>query len=195
VTGRVEVLFCGFGGQGVLLMGHLLGLAAVAEGRWAAGAGSYGAQARGSACRAGVVLAPEPADFPHVLEPDLLVALSQDAYERYLPWLAPDGAVLIDRGMAGAPGEARPQLTVPALEVARDVLGNPQVANVVLLGAVAGATGLVGARAIEAALAEAVPPRFLELNRRALAEGVRLGAALAPDLAGWRRRRGLEVVT
>ncbi|GAB4255733.1 2-oxoacid:acceptor oxidoreductase family protein [Deferrisoma sp.] len=191
MTGRVEVLFCGFGGQGVILMGHLLGLAAVAEGLWAAGAGSYGAQARGSACRAGVVLAPEPADFPHVTEPDLLVALAPEAYGRYRPWLRPDGAVVADRAVAPAAGDGRPHLGVPAVETARDRLGSPQVANVVLLGAVVGATALVTADAVARAVAESVPARLRDLNQRALEEGSRLGRGLADRLAGWRRARGL----
>ena len=65
---KVEVILGGFGGQGIVLMGTVLGAAAVKQGLWASGANSYGAQARGSACKAEVIISPEPVDYPKVME-------------------------------------------------------------------------------------------------------------------------------
>ncbi|MBI5441929.1 MAG: 2-oxoacid:acceptor oxidoreductase family protein [Deltaproteobacteria bacterium] len=192
----VQVEFCGLGGQGILLMGGLLGEAAVREGAWVAGSNSYGAQARGSGCRAELVLANEPVDFPHVLRADLLVAMSQEAYELYLPGLAAEGLVVCDRpGVAPASGEARLHLPVPATATAVERFKSRQVANMVLLGAVACVTGLVSRDALLEAVAAGVQPRFRELNTGALQAGFALGEEARGSggeaLRRWRERLGL----
>jgi 2-oxoglutarate ferredoxin oxidoreductase subunit gamma len=193
----VQIEFCGLGGQGILLMGGLLGGAAVREGSWAAGSNSYGAQARGSGCRSELVISREPADFPHVLQADLLVAMSQEAYELYLPELAPDGLVLCDDlGVAPLPGEKRLHLSVPATATAVERFKSRQVANVVLLGATVAVTALVGRESLAATVSEGVQPRFREMNRAALEAGFALGdearRSAGEPLHLWRRRLGLE---
>ena len=79
-----QVRLSGFGGQGVVLAGMLLGEAGVIEGRHVAGSNSYGAQARGSGCKSEVVFSDGPIDFPHVVTADILVAMSQGAYQYVL---------------------------------------------------------------------------------------------------------------
>ncbi len=191
----VQLRFCGLGGQGVLLMGDLLGRAAVARGLWVAGSNSYGAQARGSGCRSELVVAPEPADFPHVLEADLLAALAQGAYEIYLPEVRPDGLVLYDDPGVVPVDATRLHLPIPATATAVERLKSRQVANTVLLGAVVALTGLLPLEVVLAAAAESLEERFRDLNRRALEAGFALGeeaaAAHAGPLAAWRGRLGL----
>jgi 2-oxoglutarate ferredoxin oxidoreductase subunit gamma len=192
----VQVEFCGLGGQGILLMGGLLGEAAVREGAWVAGSNSYGAQARGSGCRSELVLGPEPVDFPHVVEADLLVAMSQEAYELYLPGLGREGLALCDHpGVTPVPGDARLHLRVAATATAVERFRSRQVANVVLLGAVTAVTGLVSRDGLLAAVAAGVKPRFRELNDAALRAGFELGeGALATGgeaVRRWRERLGL----
>ena len=94
---RLEIRITGFGGQGVILSGHILGsAAAVYEGRFAALAQTYGPEARGSACRAAVIIADDPIDYPQVHRPQILIALSQDGYAQQRPHVDPRGLILID---------------------------------------------------------------------------------------------------
>jgi 2-oxoglutarate ferredoxin oxidoreductase subunit gamma len=180
----VQIRFCGFGGQGIVLMGHVLGEAAVSDGYWAAGSNSYGAQARGSACRSELVLSREPADFPHVLEADLLVAMSQEAYERFLPDLKPDGRVLYDDPQVKPAGScAQEHVPVPATRIAVEDLGNGQVANMVMLAAAVSLSGIVSRKALQRAVENSVAPRFKDINQKALEMGFSVGESAGKNLS------------
>lgn len=192
----VQISLCGFGGQGILLIGGLLGAAAIREGYWAAGANSYGAQARGSGCRAEVVIAREPADYPHVVAADLLVAMAQDAYTLYLPGLAPKGLVIIDHpDVTPMPGDDRLHLPVGATATAVERFGNRQAANVVMLAATVAITGLVDRATLAEAVSEGVDTRFREANRNALEAGFEMGTRVRDETGGllfpWLSRLGL----
>ncbi len=92
------VRLAGFGGQGIVLAGLLLGEAGTIDGKFVAGSNSYGAQARGSACKAEVILSEEPIDYPHVIVADILVAMSQGAYDLFSREVKePAGLILYDR--------------------------------------------------------------------------------------------------
>jgi 2-oxoglutarate ferredoxin oxidoreductase subunit gamma len=173
---RKEIRIAGLGGQGVVLAGVLLGHAAVKQGLYAAGSNSYGAQARGSAARADLVLDSREIDYPHVENPDLLVAMSQGAYDAYTPGLAPGGRVLFDAGMV-IPTAPHDRHGAKVTALALEELGNRQVANVIWVGLVAGVTGWFDPEALEQAMVDFVPERFVEINRRALARGLELGRA------------------
>lgn len=181
LTERRELLLAGLGGQGVILAGLLLGQAAVADGLYAAGANSYGAQARGSTCQAGLVLAPEAIDYPHVRAPHLLVAMSQGAYDALAGQMAPGGRILYDAGLVSPAGRAG-ELGLAVTETARKELGNSQAANVLWVGVVAGCTGWFSQESLARAVAENLPDRFLEVNQKALTRGWRMGRQLAESL-------------
>jgi 2-oxoglutarate ferredoxin oxidoreductase subunit gamma len=172
---RREIALAGFGGQGVILAGVLLGHAAVKDGWFAAGSTSYGAQARGSACRADLVICQEPIDYPHVEAPDLLVAMCQGAYDAYHKELKHDGRVLYDAGlmksMMGHPFETGFDVTAEAITK----VGSKQTTNLVWLGIVSGFTGWFTKRSLEDAVRENVSERFLDSNLKALAIGLELG--------------------
>jgi 2-oxoglutarate ferredoxin oxidoreductase subunit gamma len=173
--GRREITLAGFGGQGVILAGVLMGHAAVKDGWFAAGSSSYGAQARGSACRADLVISKRPIDYPHVEAPDLLVAMSQGGYDAYHKESRHDGCLLYDAGLIkstmGRPFETGFDVTAEAIAK----VGNKQAANLVWLGIVAGFTGWFTKRSLEEAVMENVSQRFLDSNLRALAMGLGLG--------------------
>ena len=186
----VGVRFCGTGGQGVLLMGNLLGAAAVAHGLWAAGHGSYGAQARGGRLPGQHHVRPAPADDPHLDAADLLVALSQEAYDAYRPAWRTDGLAVVARpGVAAADGDGRPHVAVPAAGAAADA---PHTANVVLLAAAAAVAGLVPEAALARAVEIEVPARAVPENLRAVAAGFALGRearrAAGPAVDRWAAR-------
>lgn len=175
-----QVLLCGLGGQGVVLAGRLLGAAGFAEGLQVSGTSSYGAAARGGECRSEVVLSEGTIGFPFVTKADVLVALSQSAYNRYITWTkSPDGVVFYDP-VDVQPGADVPQkhIAVPASETAERVLGTRLGANIVMLGAVARVAGIVDRKSLAAVISERSPGRFREQNLRALDAGVELGSGL-----------------
>ncbi|MBW2059197.1 MAG: 2-oxoacid:acceptor oxidoreductase family protein [Deltaproteobacteria bacterium] len=175
MPGITQIRLGGFGGQGIVLAGLLLGRAAVIDGRWASGANSYGAQARGSACRAEVVLSDRPVDFPHVLEADVLVAMSQEAYDRFAGEVKGDGLVIFESHLVRPARSAPVHRGLAAVEAAVRELGNKQVANVVMLGALTALTGVVSRVAMESAISNHVPERFRQINLQALRRGFELG--------------------
>ncbi len=176
-----QILLCGLGGQGVVLAGTLLGSAGFAQGLQVCGTSSYGSAARGGECRSEVLLSEGVIAFPYVTRADVLVALSQSAYRRYLDWTAsPDGLVFYD------PASVQPDdsvlqrhIRVPATESAECRLGTRLGTNIVMLGAMVAATGLLQVDVLTRAVADGSPSRFRDLNAKALDLGVSLAAGLS----------------
>jgi 2-oxoglutarate ferredoxin oxidoreductase subunit gamma len=172
-----QVRISGFGGQGVVLAGILLGEAGVIDGKQTAGSNSYGAQARGSGCKSEIVFSRDPIDFPHLTQVDILMAMSQGAYD--LNWKdvnKKDGLILYDRSLV-TPNEGIDvkQVGLPCTESALKKLKNKQVANLILLGALVEITKIVSPKAIRKAIALHVSEQFRSLNLKALRMGEALG--------------------
>jgi len=130
---RTEIRISGYGGQGVVLAGYILGKAiALHSGLEAVMTQSYGPEARGGASSANVVISDEPVDYPFVLHPDILVALSQEAYTRFRPTAKPEARVFIDQDLVIPFGNDQPY-SIPATRLAEQ-LGRRIVANMVMLG-------------------------------------------------------------
>lgn len=174
----MEVQFAGFGGQGIVLAGYLLGKAlSVYEGKNASMTQSYGPEARGGACSSGVVISPDPdqlVDYPKVRQPDILVVMSQEAFTTYFPRLKPGGTLLYDSDLVepGTLPETVAAYPVPATRMAETEVGKRIVANVVMLGALIAITGIVSKEAMEEAVRTTVKPDYVELNLKALAVGM-----------------------
>ncbi len=171
-----EIRIAGFGGQGVILAGIILGKAASLYDRKAATmTQSYGPESRGGACSADIVIGSESIDYPRVTSPDVLLAMSQEAYALNLPKVRPDGVVVIDTDLV-QPGAAPPVRlkTVSATRLA-DQLGKRVVANMILLGFFTALTGLVSEQAMRKAIQSSVPARFASLNLRAFEIGLEQG--------------------
>jgi 2-oxoglutarate ferredoxin oxidoreductase subunit gamma len=177
---RTEIRFAGQGGQGVVVASAILGEAVTRAGLSAAGSTVYGSQSRGGAARADLVVARGGfIDFPHVTRPHLLAVMSGEAYRIYLPGLAPDGVVLFDSYyVEREPGGAEHH-EVAATKMALDALGRSVAANIVMLGALVGLTGIVEREHVSAALCASFAHPFHEANERALSIGVERGRALA----------------
>ena len=173
----IQVRFAGLGGQGIILMGEILGEAAVIEKKYVGQTSSYGAEARGSACKADVVISDSWIDYPEVTEADVLACMSQGTYEQNRVNVnTSNGMIFMDPQLVKPdPSLALKHIPVPATEKALQELGNRMVANMVLLGAVVKAVGLVGEESLLQALSNRVPPSLLELNKKALALGFNLG--------------------
>jgi len=172
-----QVRISGFGGQGVILAGVLLGEAGVADGDYVAGSSSYGAQARGSGCKSEIIFSDGPVDYPHITKADILLAMSQGTYDLYSGELNPETGLIVydDAQVTPDKGLAVKQIGIPATDRAIKDLASKQVANIVLLGALIEITGIVSDGAMEKAVERHVGERFRRLNLEALQCGRELG--------------------
>jgi 2-oxoglutarate ferredoxin oxidoreductase subunit gamma len=172
-----QVRLSGFGGQGVVLAGMLLGQAGAIDGKYVSGSNSYGVQARGSGCKSEIIYSNGPIDFPHLIHADILVAMSQGAYNQYCDDVkAVSGLILYDQGqVTPREGIEVKQIGIPATEQAFKKLKNKQVANIVFLGALIERTGVVSLEAMEKAMQAHLSKRFRALNLKALRLGLKLG--------------------
>lgn len=167
---RTEIRLSGFGGQGLGLAGFILGKAfSLHEGLEAVMTQSYGPEARGGASNADLVVSDEMIDFPFVQEPDILVTLSQEAYSKHRPNMAPGGLNLIDNELVTPTDDDSP-FGLPATSLAEE-LGRRIVANVVMLGYFTAMSDIVSRDSMEAAIKSTVKPKTVELNMRAFETG------------------------
>lgn len=173
---RSEFRFSGFGGQGVITMCHILGHGvAIHAGMDATMTEAYGPEKTGGFSRGDLVISDEKIDYPNVVVPELVVAFSQDAFERDAESVAENGLVLIERDMVdpGDFAEKRPDVTLvslPAVELAEEV-GPKVVANVVMLGAVVEIVDSLPTEFIRDAVRETVPEGTEDLNEQAFDRG------------------------
>lgn len=177
---RTEIRFAGFGGQGVVLAGVLLGTAAaVTDGRRAVQTQSYGAAARGGGARSEVVLSDEPIVYPRVTHPDILVAMSEEAMKKYGGDMRPGALLCIDSDLVKEVGRADIRLVgVPVSNLATQELGRTIVANIVMLGVLVAKTGVVSMEGMEQAIRASVPPKTVDLNLKAFRRGLELGQSV-----------------
>jgi len=170
---RQEIKLTGFGGQGIILSGYILGKAASVYGRKnSTMVQSYGPEARGSACSSQVVITDGGIFYPYVTNPDMLVTMSQEAYTKFLPELKEGGILIIDEDLV-KPKRTKKKMTmfsVPATRLA-EKMGRRIVANIVMLGFFTEVTKAVSFEAMEKAVATSVPKGTEELNMKALSEG------------------------
>jgi 2-oxoglutarate ferredoxin oxidoreductase subunit gamma len=172
---KVEVRFSGFGGQGIILAGFISGKAATLfDKRNATLTQSYGPESRGGACSAELIISDETILYPHLICPDVLVAMSQPAYEMYKSKLAPGGLVIVDSDLV-EPSEVAPGVrlrSVPATRLAEE-LGRSVVANIVMLGFFTATSGVISEEAMRQAILSSVPAGTEDLNMRAFDTGLR----------------------
>jgi len=180
MSGITQIRLGGFGGQGIVLAGVLLGHAGVIEGKQVSVSNSYGVAARGSDCKAEIIFAEGPIDYPHLIAADYFVAMSQGAYNAYIKDVRPgSGLALLDEGFVRAreiPEVA--QKSVPATHSAIAKLKERQAANIVLLGALVEVSGIVSVKAVQKAIRTQIDERFRALNLKALSLGMELGRQL-----------------
>ncbi|WP_297063870.1 2-oxoacid:ferredoxin oxidoreductase subunit gamma [Thermococcus sp.] len=180
---RKEVLFSGFGGQGVILASVILGrAAAVYENLYAVQTQSYGPESRGGASRAEVVISDEPIDYPKTLHPDYAVFFSQEAYTKYLHTVKEGATIIVEKDLVPHRDfEFEKKLNVIALpltEIAEETTGLSLTMNILTLGILVGVTGIVSREAIEKAVRDAVPHGTEEINVRALKKGFEIAEGL-----------------
>ncbi|MCI8506780.1 MAG: ketoisovalerate oxidoreductase [Lachnospiraceae bacterium] len=178
ITYPQRVTLCGFGGQGIILSAVILGTTAVTKGDlYAVQTQSYGSEARGGQCQAELIIDKKEINSPVAEKKNLMVAMFQTAYEKYIPTLEEDGVLVIDPDLVT--DLTRPiehTFKVPATQIAVD-LGNRMAANMVMLGFLSEALGVIGHEDLLDVVKDNVNSRFVELNFKA----VEAGAAYAKE--------------
>ncbi len=173
------MVFSGSGGQGVITASIILSEAAVLyENLTAVQSQSYGAEARGGATRSDVIISDSIIHFPKVIQPNVLVCLTQAAYGKFYPIVRPGGLLITDTRYVQTEKKVDAQQKEIAMyETVMAEIGKPIVFNICMLGAVIGLTGLVKPESIMKSLKNRIPADFLDMNSKALDIGIRLGEA------------------
>lgn len=174
---NTDVVMAGFGGQGILMIGNLLALAAMKEGRNVTCFPAYGVEMRGGTANCTVVISDEEIGSPVVGHPRSCVVMNGPSLDRYMPVLRTGGTLIVNRSLVDPAKVTRGDLdvlSVPANDIARDSLGSQQLASMVALGAYVAMAGVVEIRTLVDCLPDVVPKkyeRFIPLNGNALKEG------------------------
>ncbi len=172
-----EIRFSGFGGQGIIRCGLIAGKAlSLFDNKHATMTQSFGPEARGSACSSQLVVSEDRVLYPYITRPEILVAMSQEAYDKYEPELREGGILIIDRDLVKPKASKRniKIYSIPSTRFAEE-LGNRIIANLVMLGFFTAITGVVSPEAMKKALPGLVPQRFLDLNIKAFEKGYDYG--------------------
>lgn len=181
---RLEVRLAGEGGQGLILAGVILAeAAAVYGGMYATQTQSYGPEARGGASKSEVVISNVEIDYPKVIVADCLLAMSQEACDRYVGNLKREGTLIIDSEHVTRLPLGRAAIQAPITRLAEQATGRRITANVVALGVLVGLTRIVSRQAIKAAVRARAPKGTEELNLIALRAGLEWAEQHFPDRA------------
>lgn len=176
---RKEIRISGFGGQGVALAGMILGKAlTIYQDMEAVMTQAYGPEARGGASSANVVVSDQPIAYPFVQSADVLVALSQEAYNKFRPEARPEAQVLIDQELV-TPDDSDTVFALPATRMAEE-LGRRMVTNMVMLGFLTAVCDLVRPDCMLQAIETSVKPNTLQLNVKAFSAGYEYGLEQYP---------------
>lgn len=170
-----QVLIAGFGGQGIMSMGQLLAYSGMLEGKEVAWIPSYGPEMRGGTANCSVSIADAPISSPLVTEPDILIAMNRPSLEKLEPQVRSGGTVLVNSSLVDCPVKRKDLKTyyLPVNEEA-EVLGEPRVANMVMLGALLQLEPVVRTTAVMESLKKVLSPskhHLLPLNAQALEAG------------------------
>lgn len=178
-----EIRFSGFGGQGIIRCALISGKAlSLYDEKNASMNQSFGPEARGSACSSQLVVSDARVLYPYITRPQILISMSQEAYDKYEPELRDGGFLIIDTDLV-KPKPLRGKIkmfTIPSTRFAEE-LGNRIIANLVMLGFFTAVTKVVTTDAMKKALPGLVPDRFLELNKKAFDKGYEYGLRILEE--------------
>jgi len=167
-----KMFFAGSGGQGILMMGQIVCSAALLEDKDSTFFPSYGPEMRGGTANCTVIISNKTISSPVIFESDCVVAMTAPSMIKFEPTLKPGGILFLNTSLIHQ-APKRSDITiyeVPASELAKD-LGNPRVANVIMLGAFARNTDIVAPKSIEQVLHDAFiakGEKIVDLNLKAL---------------------------
>jgi 2-oxoglutarate ferredoxin oxidoreductase subunit gamma len=175
-----QVFITGFGGQGIVMAGDILGKAATLyDRRHATMMQTYGPEARGGSCSSQVIISDREILFPSIREPEVLICMSQEGYTKNVKNMRRRGTLIWDTDLVKSRKAAAGLTTynIPATRFAEE-MGNAMMANIVMLGFLAAVENVVSAGALRDAVADSVPPATKENNVRAFDRGLEYGEAI-----------------
>ena len=180
---KTEIQIAGFGGQGVILAGGILGrAAAIYDEKYATLTHSYGPEARGGACSAQVIISEERVAYPYVEKPDILVLMSREAGEKYLPNLRKGGMMIYENELVKVPDDYPEEAYgFPGLRMAEN-MGNRIVLNMVMLGFVCSVCGMITPDAMRKSIRQTVPHGTEDINVMAFDRGYQYGKKEAHEI-------------
>ncbi|ATW24415.1 2-oxoacid:acceptor oxidoreductase family protein [Candidatus Formimonas warabiya] len=180
MTEKWEIRLSGTGGQGLILGGIILAEAGIIDGYNAVQSQSYGPEARGGASKAEVIISRQEINYPKIGEADILLAMSQQAYDKYSPSVKEGAILIVDSTLVSNTGESNGQniYRIPITELAKKETGREMTANIVALGAIVGVTQVVSEEALKEAVLDRIPAGTEEINLKALQAGLSAGTAL-----------------
>lgn len=180
---RTEIKIGGFGGQGVILSGYIIGRAAsIYDNKYSTMIQSFGPEARGSACSAQVIVDPDQIDYPYITSPQILVVMSQEAYTKFSSELTPGGILISEEELVN-PINLRKDIkhySIPATRFAEE-LGKKLVVNIVMIGFMTAVTKIIDPEAMRKAVIASVPKGTEELNLKAFDKGYEYGIKILKE--------------
>jgi 2-oxoglutarate ferredoxin oxidoreductase subunit gamma len=178
-----EIRFAGYGGQGIIRSGIIVGKAAsIYDDKFGTMSQSFGPEARGGACSSQLVVSDTKVLYPYITVADILVAMSQAGYDKFENELSETGMLIYDEDLV-VPKSDRPDIRnygIPATRFAEQ-LGKKIVANVVMLGFFTAVTDVVSYQAMQKAIPDSVPEKAIDLNIKAFEKGYEYGKKLVSE--------------
>ncbi|MDX9835112.1 MAG: 2-oxoacid:acceptor oxidoreductase family protein [Desulfobulbus sp.] len=172
---QTEIIVTGFGGQGIILAGRILGMAAsLGDHKESTLVQAYGPESRGGACNAQVIISDTPIHYPYVNQPHILVAMSQTGYEKFAPALESSAMLLVDQDLVNPENAACDHYAIPATRMA-EKLGNKMMANIIMIGFCTAVTGAVTSEAAQDTVRKSVPKGTEDRNIEAFTKGYDYG--------------------
>ena len=177
-TARQEVVITGFGGQGIVLAGRILGKAAVlGDNKESTLVQAYGPEARGGACSAQVIISETSIHYPYVRHPHILVCMSQSGFDKFIGQLREGGTLLIDQDLVKPRGVDGPVFSLPSARMPEE-LRREMMSNIIILGFLTAVTGVVSVDAALNTVVTSVPKGTEEMNSTAFNKGCDYGFAV-----------------
>jgi len=174
---KTEIKVGGFGGQGIILTGYIIGKAAsIYDDKFATMTQSFGPEARGSSCSSQLIVSEKRILYPYVSCPRIMVIMSQEAFNKFSPQIDPGGTLLIEEelvSVSNLPGGVSLH-SIPATRIAEE-LGRKVVLNMVMAGFFTSVTGLIQKDAMRKAVETSVPAGTEKLNLQAFDKGYEWG--------------------
>ena len=180
---KTDIKIGGFGGQGIILTGYIVGKAAsIFDNKFATMTQSFGPEARGSACSSQLIVSEDLIRYPYVKKPRIMVIMSQEAFSKFSPQIDPNGVMLIEEELVDPEGLPKTVklYKIPATRIAEE-LGRKIVLNIVMVGFFTATTGLISKNAMRKAVETSVPKGTEALNLKAFDRGFEWGSKVLKE--------------
>jgi len=174
---RSRLVFSGSGGQGIITAAIILAqAAAIFENKNAIQSQSYGAAARGGSTRSDVIIDDSEIFFPKVVQPNILISLTQESYNKFASIIRPGGLLLVDSKYVKVEKKVDAKhYALPMFDTVVKQIGKPIVFNICMLGTLIGVSQLIKPESILKVLETTIPADFMEMNKKALDLGIKMG--------------------